>query len=87
MPTKHKHPWNDQYTDQYGLKVTSRNENSKKVDGDVCCFCQSFGRVVLLTEANLRRWKNTKAHQNLTKFNMYNMKKHMQYRHSFKQKD
>ena len=86
MPPNHNYPCNYQYVDQYCLKVTSRNQKSKKVDLVLCYFCQAFGREVLLTEANLRRQKKNKYHKNFTKFNLSNIMNHMQYQHSLKWK-
>ena len=87
MPPKLKYPCKYQCVYQYGLKVMISNENLNKVDVAVCCFCQAFGREVLLTEANLRRQKKTKSHQNFTNFNVSNMNNHMQYQHSLKCKE
>lgn len=62
MPPKRKHPWQDHYSDQFGLNVTSRNAATKKVDSAVCLFCQAFGREVTWREATVRKRKMTKSY-------------------------
>ncbi len=44
MTPKHEYPWRDQYSQTWGLEVTSRDPKTRKADAAICCFCQTFGR-------------------------------------------
>ncbi len=88
MTPKRKYPWRDQYSQTWGLKVTSRDLKTRKMDAAICCFCQTFGRETVPSESELRKRKKTKAFQTFTKdkFNPSNIKSHMQNQHPIKWK-
>ncbi len=92
MTPKRKYPWRDQYLRTWGLKVTSRDLKTRKVDAAICCFCQTFGRETAPSESELLKCKKTKAFQAFTKdtkdkFNPSNIKSHMRNQHPIKWKN
>ncbi|OAE21646.1 hypothetical protein AXG93_2619s1140 [Marchantia polymorpha subsp. ruderalis] len=60
MPRKRHYHWKQSYADEFGLKVASINEQSRRVDSAICRFCQTFGREV---DAVVRKRAKTKAFQ------------------------
>ncbi len=89
MTPKCKYPWWDQYSQAWGLKVTSRDPKTRKADtAAICCVCQIFRRETAPSESELQKRKKTKAFQAFTKdkFNPSNIKSHMQNQHPIKWK-
>ncbi len=88
MPPKHKHPWRNQYAEILGLKITSRDPKTRKVDAATYFFSQKFGRETTPNGSELQKCKKTKAFQTFTKDKIKpsNIKSHMQNQYPIKWK-
>ena len=86
------YPYFDKYAVQFGLRVTSRNEKTGKVESVVCRFCKCWGREVLSSDSGElasenddgggRKRKPTTNHKHWsTCFRTDNIQKHLKEQH------
>eukprot|EP00171_Calliarthron_tuberculosum_P002291 IDg2291t1 len=84
-PKKRNFPWQDKYSDVYGLRITNRDEQTSKVCSVVCRFCESFGREPEEEEASSRkRQKRTTTKHFNESFRTSNIQKHLKEEHRSK---
>lgn len=60
IKTKHQSEFNEKHVNEYGLKITARDANTKRVSSVACLFCIAFGREDSATDRQRKKTSNTK---------------------------
>lgn len=95
MPPKKKkrlYPFQENYAEDFGVRVTCRNEDTGVVEACVCRFCECWGREVEDEDDEgvgpaRKRKKTTNSQHFKTSFRCDNMRKHMKEQHPKKWKE
>jgi len=85
---KREFPFQDEYEDRFGLRITTTDKVTKKVNSSICRFCESFGREnndagSSQVQSTIRK-RTINAHHFTNVFRPDNIQRHLQQQHPVK---